>query len=295
MIKRIIDVSAEPARLRVKNDQLIIQRKLGTDVSIPCEDVGVLLLDRKDLVYTHSVITNLSDYGAVVIFCGNEHLPVGLLLPFFSHSEFTQRQHRQAAISEPLKKKLWQQIVKEKIKRQAENLTEGSRERKIIRELCGEVKSGDTSNVEAQAARFYWPAMMGKNFRRKRAGKWPNPLLDYGYMVIRAAVARALVSAGLNPAFGIKHHNKHNPFCLADDLVEPFRPRIDSIVVELNRRGQREISPFVKKEMLSCLYKTVKNNGYAGPFLVELHRLTANLWRCFTREEKKLKFPVWKV
>lgn len=293
MIKRIIEVSSEPVRLKVKHEQLIISRE-GVEDQLPCEDVGVLVLDRKDCVYTHSVMSKLLEYGAVIVLCGEDHIPAGILLSNYKHSAFTARQKLQFSLSEPIKKKLWKQIVKEKIKRQAQNIPESQKEHGILLALIDEVKSGDPSNIEGQAARFYWQAIFGKDFRRIRAGMWPNKILDYGYMILRAAVARAVVSAGLNPALGLNHCNGSNAFCLADDLVEPFRPKVDKMVMEFSDRGVKEIDTYVKREVLSLLFSTVEFDNQKGPFLVQLHSLVANLWNCFTRDAKKLNFPVWR-
>jgi len=203
MIKRTIDISEGPTYLNIENDQLILTREKERIASIPCEDVGVLMIDHRATVYTHSALTRLLDRGAVIVLCGENHLPVGILLPFENNLLHTERLRAQMAAGQPIRKQLWRQIVMHKIRGQAENLPENHSDRRRLLAMATEVKSGDTSNCEGVAARFYWPALMGSDFRRDPDGDWPNPLFNYGYIVFRAAVARAIVAAGLHPAIGL--------------------------------------------------------------------------------------------
>ena len=293
MIKRTIDISEGPTYLNIENDQLILTREKERIGSIPCEDIGVLLVDHRATVYSHSALTRLLDRGAVIILCGENHLPVGILLPIENNLLHTERLRAQVAASQPLQKNLWRQIVIRKIKGQAENLPENHPDRGRLLAMATEVKSGDTSNCEGVAARFYWPALMGKDFRRDPEGEWPNPLFNYGYMVFRAAVARAIVAAGLHPAFGLYHSNRNNPFVLADDLVEVFRPRIDRAVVEHLKTGSTEINKESKRAVLSLLTEPITVAGQSGPLMVGLHRMTASLVRCFEGGAKTLDLPEW--
>ncbi len=172
---------------------------------------------------------------------------------------------------------------------------EGLDEREIARRklvgLAAEVRSGDTRNAEGQAARFYWPALMGEDFRRERYGAWPNGLLNYGYTVMRAAVARALVGAGLHPAFGLHHHNRGNAFCLADDLVEPLRPVVDAAVLRLLKRGTVEVCPETKRAILELLVIEATVGELSGPLMVGLHRMAASLWQCYAGERTSIELP----
>jgi CRISPR-associated protein Cas1 len=291
MIKRTIDISDGPTFLQIENDQLILLRHREKIASIPCEDVGVLLVENRATTYTHSAMTRLLARGAVVVLCGDDHLPCGILLPLENNDLHTQRLRAQIAAGLPLRKNLWRQIVAHKITGQAMNLPEEHVERKRLLVMAEEVKSGDTSNMEGQAARFYWPAMMGSEFRRDPDGAWPNPLLNYGYMVFRAAVARAVVAAGLHPAIGLYHSNRNNPFVLADDLVEVFRPRVDRAVVGVVSAGKSAIDKEAKQAVLSLLAEPVSIAGQVGPLMVSLHRMMASLVRCFQGEQKKLDLP----
>jgi CRISP-associated protein Cas1 len=157
------------------------------------------------------------------------------------------------------------------------------------------VLSGDPTNVEGQAARVYWPALLGNGFKRERGGAWPNPALNYGYMVMRASVARAIAGAGLHPSFGLHHHNRGNAFCLADDLVEPLRPLVDAAVVGLMRDGGSEVTPGVKKVLLGLLVREVEVGGQSGPLMVQLHRMAASLWGCYAGERQELELPTYGV
>ena len=313
MIKRTIDISSDAAvRLRIENDQLVIERENADSARLPCEDIGILLIDRQRLVYTHAVMTRLMEHGACVVLCGDDHLPSGLVLPLEGNELLTQRLRRQIEMPRPLEKRLWQQHIKAKIEAQARALEEAGRRRHRaalpipgmediagdtatsvgrLRNLIAEVHSGDTTNVEGQAARIYWEGLMGEGFRRARGGAWPNPILNYGYMVMRAAVARAIAGAGLHPSFGVHHHNRGNAFCLADDLIEPLRPLVDAAVVGLLEAGRQQISPEVKRVLLNLLVWEVEVGDQKGPLMVQLHRVAASMWECCERGGGVLRLP----
>ena len=291
MIKRTIDISDGPTFLNIENDQLILTRQSERIASIPCEDVGVLMIDHRQTTYTHSALTRLLGRGAVIVLCAENHLPAGILLPVENNDLHTERLRAQVAAGQPMRKQLWRQIVVHKIKGQANNLPESHFDHGRLLMLASEVKSGDTSNCEGVAARFYWPALMGADFRRDPDGDWPNPLLNYGYMVFRAAVARAIVAGGLHPAIGLYHSNRNNPFVLADDLVESFRPRIDRTVVSVAKTGRTDIDKEAKRAVLSLLAEPITVAGQSGPLMVGLHRIVASLVRCFLGTDKTLDLP----
>ncbi len=291
MIKRTIDISEGPTFLNIENDQLILTREKERIGSIPCEDIGVLLIDHRATTYTHSAMTRLLDRGAVVVFCGENHLPRGVLLPLENNDLHTERLRAQITAGLPLRKRLWAQIVAHKIRGQAGNLPADHPMRGRLMMMASEVKSGDSSNCEGVAARFYWPALMGEDFRRDPEGAWPNPLLNYGYMVFRAAVGRAIVAAGLHPAIGLYHSNRNNPFVLADDLVEVFRPLIDRAVVRAVRDGKSGIDREAKQVILSLLAEPITVAGQSGPLMVGLHRMLASLVHCLQGSESKLELP----
>lgn len=293
MIKRTIDISEGPTHLSIEHDQLILTRDRQEIARAPCEDIGVLLVDHHSTTYTHAVFTRLAASGACVVVCGANHLPAAVVLPMEANELTARRIRAQAVAARPLRKRLWRQIVRRKVRAQAENLPAGHPVRTRLLEMARLVKSGDPSNVEGQAARFYWPAMMGPEFRRDPEGLPPNNLLNYGYMVMRAAVARALVAAGLHPSFGLQHQHRNNTFALADDLVEVLRPRVDAAVLELMLNESGFIDRPAKQKLLGLLAEEVRVADQFGPLMVQLHRVAASLVRCYDREQDRLDLPVY--
>lgn len=309
MIKRTIEISQEPVHLTVRNEQLLLLHK-GDDgqsppqVSIPCEDIGVVLVEHCGTTFSHAALERLLHHGAALVICGRDHLPVGMLLPIGEHSQVVPRLQQQISMRKPLRKQLWKQIIQAKIRGQASNLAPSSTVRARLLSLARKVRSGDPTNVEAQAARTYWKVWLTESgstqtpssvdrdgFRRNRDGKPPNNLLNYGYAIMRAAVARAVVAAGLTPALGIQHHQRSNAFCLADDLMEPLRPLVDDRVRELWHSEQEELTPLTKTALLELLTLRVHTGDAAGPLMVGLHRYVASLVRCFEGTERQLTIP----
>jgi len=294
MIKRVVEVSQPGTFLSVKLGQLIVRRDGQTVGQVPCEDIGVLLVDHTGVTYTHSVLTTLLDQGAAVVICNGQHHPAGMLMPLEGNCVQTERYRCQLEVKEPVKKRLWQQLVAAKIRHQAAVVADDEQTSGFLRALAQRVRSGDPENLEAQAARRFWRAyLQGLDFKRQRNGVWPNAFLNYGYMVMRAAVARALCSAGLLPAVGIHHSNKYNAFCLADDIVEPFRGFVEAKVRTLaaERGPEDTLGQTVKAKLLETLYQSVTIGGFTGPLMVGLHRTAASLVRCFTGEDKQLELP----
>ncbi len=308
MIKRTVEISQRPVHLTVRDRQLLLLAKedAATALSarpdnllsaVPCEDVGLLLVEHLGTSYSHAALLTLIESDAAVVLCGRDHLPAGLLLPLGEHTQVVWRIHDQLAMPRPLRKQLWRQLVVAKVRAQAANLPAGAGPRARLLALAREVRSGDPTNVEAQAARIYWSAWRSglagpADFRRDPDGPSPNNLLNYGYAVLRAAVARAIVSAGLLPALGIHHANRSNAFCLADDLVEPLRPLVDYRVAQWVRDGQTELTPQVKRSLLELLTDEMRTGEQSGPLMVALHRYVASLVRCLTGEATRLTIPV---
>ncbi len=295
MIKRTIDISTGPTYLAIEHDQLVLSRNREEIGRVPCEDVGVLLVDHVATTYTHAVFLRLLESGAVVVFCGANHLPAGLLLPMENNELTARRMRLQASAPLPLRKRLWKQIVRQKVRLQAANLPADDPVRARLLAMAEEIKSGDRSNVEGQAARFYWPALMGESFRRDPDGLPPNNLLNYGYMVMRAAVARAIVAAGLHPAFSLQHAHRNNAFALADDLVEVLRPMVDTAVLRIMRQGGGFIDRDSKQILLGLLAEEITVHRERGPLMVQLHRVAASLLRCYEGKSRKLDLPEYPV
>ena len=310
MIKRTIEISQQPAHLSVRLDQLIIQphdQPKESATSIPCEDIGMVLIDHGQCTYSHAALAKLSEFGAAVVVCGRDHLPIGMLLPLADHTQVVWRVNDQLGVRKPLRKQLWKQIVQAKIRAQAANLPRDSAARgRLLAMASREVRSGDPTNVEAQAAKTYWGAWlapygnagssMGDSVKFRRDPKGADPLnlmLNYGYAVVRAAVARAIVGAGFLPVLGLHHHNRSNQFCLADDLMEPLRPMADRRVRELYViHGRRELNQPTKAGLLELLTRPVEVDGETGPLMVALHGMVASLVKCYEGSSKKIVFPV---
>ncbi len=301
MIKRTVEVSREPAHLKVRYGQLVLTRDGKTIGQMPCEDLGMVVVDHPQTTYSHAALAELAEAGAVLVVCGHDHLPVAALLPLADHSQVVWRLRDQLAAKRPLRKQLWRQLVVAKIRGQARNLLPGSNPRKKLFALAREVKSGDPANIEAQAAKVYWSnwldgttddcAAGGAPFRRDADARDLNAFLNYGYAIMRAALARAIVAAGLQPSIGLHHSNRSNAFCLADDLIEPFRPLVDERVRDLHVRGYDSLSQEAKAELLDLLTLRLRLGDQMGPCMVMMHRLVASLVRCFGGETKRIDIP----
>jgi CRISPR-associated protein Cas1 len=249
MTERILDISDRPVQLSVRNSLLVIRfterqgsgraqsewHHRGTakeETTIPLSDLAALIVSHPQVSYTHAVLSGLAAAGATFIACDEKHLPAAMLLPLVSHSTQTERFAAQAQLSLPTGKRIWQEIVRAKLLSQARLLEERTERDWGLGPLASRVRSGDAGNLESQAARLYWRALFG-DFHRDPEGEGINSCLNYGYAVVRAIVARALCGAGLHPSFGVHHHNRYDAFCLADDLMEPFRPLVDRVVARL--------------------------------------------------------------
>lgn len=293
MIKRTVEISGINTALKMRNDQLIVFQDGEEAGRVPMEDVGVLVVDSPTASYTHSALVRLVEFGAVVVLCGTDHLPVTILTPLQGNGLMPERLRLQAATRESVRKNIWREIVREKINNQAIYCEDAATRTRLIACARG-VRSGDPQNAEAQAARFYWSTWLGaESFRRARDGDPPNNLLNYGYMVLRAAVARAICGAGLHPAIGVHHANRMNAFALADDLVEPLRPLVDGRVRDLWRQGERQLSKEAKRVLLQLLTQTCEMDGQHGPLLVAVERLAVSFVGRLKGEEKCLRFPIY--
>lgn len=297
MIKRTL-YFGNPAYLSLRNAQLIVSlpNVEGVDESltkttVPIEDIGIVVLDHQQITITHGVLEALLENNSAVITCDSCRMPVGLLLPLCGNTTQNERFRAQLDASLPLQKQLWQQTIRAKIENQAAVLTEcrGCDVRNMMR-WVEDVRSGDADNLEARAAVYYW-ANMFNDFRRDRDGDPPNNLLNYGYAILRAIVARGLVASGLMPTLGIHHHNRYNAYCLADDIMEPYRPYVDRLVVELYDSGAEELSQSVKAKLLSIPVLDVVINGQRSPLMVAVGQTTASLYKCFSGESRKILYP----
>lgn len=298
MIKRTL-LFSKPAYLSTRNKQLLVSYpdKNKKERTVPIEDIGLLLLENKQITCTHALLDKLLDNKAAIVTCNEKHMPNGLLQPLLGHSEQTERYRIQFKMSKPLKKNLWKQIIVRKIQNQATLLrTIGEDASPLIR-MVENVVSGDTTNQEAIAAAYYWKHLFSEEiyFQRDRYGAYPNNFLNYGYAILRAMVARAIISSGLLPTIGIHHKSKYNPYCLADDIMEPYRIYVDEIVVKLinDEVTGSKITPKLKKMLLQIPVIDVNINGKTRPLMNALSLTTASLYRCICGEKRNLKLPLY--
>ena len=294
MIRKVVEFATPGTRLSVANRQLVIERPEVAKATLPIEDLGVVIVDNLQTVYTHAVLTELMAAGATLIVSDEYHLPAGMLLPLDAHTTQTESHRAQAEASEPIKKQAWQALIVAKLAQQAAVLSHFTGADAGLGELAKRVRSGDAENLEAQGAQRYWPVLFGKSFRRHREGKPPNDLLNYGYAVLRAATARAIVAAGLIPTLGVHHRHRANPFCLADDLIEPYRPYVDwrakTLCAESDTPPRIDEKP-VRAALLSLFNETVVVGGKRSPILLALHASAASLARALTGGERTLALP----
>jgi CRISP-associated protein Cas1 len=279
--------------LSIAYRQLVIEREGEEKATVPCEDVGVVLVDHPAVTYTHAVFTALTDAGAAVVLCGTNHHPASLVLPLEGNAVQTERHRAQFEASGPLRKRLWQALIAAKIRMQGAVLRTVTGADAGLSALAVRVRSGDPENLEAQAAQRYWPHLLGPAFRRRREGPPPNLILNYGYTVFRAAAARALCAAGLLPTVGIHHHNRSNPFCLADDMVEPFRPFVDWRVRRMvhEKLPLEELTREIKAALLSLFNEIIPFGGQRTPLLLALHSTAASLAHSLAEDKASLVLP----
>ena len=308
MIKKTLCFS-NPAYLSMRNSQLVIklpevekadilseEYKKMNELTRPIEDIGVVVLDNKQITITQGALEALLENNCAVITCDSNHLPVGLLLPLVGNTTQNERFRDQLDASQPLRKQLWQQTMQYKIRNQAAVLSKCSNaEIKCMQAWANDVRSGDPDNYEARAAVYYWKSLFGHipGFIRDREGVAPNNLLNYGYAILRAVVARSLVVSGLLPTLGIHHHNRYNAYCLADDIMEPYRPYVDQLVYDITEQYgvDVELSKDIKAELLSIPTLDVVIGGKRSPLMIAAAQTTASLYKCFSGELRKIAYP----
>ena len=308
MIKKTLYFE-NPAYLSMRNKQLVIKLpevenndtlpesfKEKNIKTIPIEDIGIIIFDNKQITYTNGLMGALVDNNCAIITCGDNRMPIALTLPLDGNTVQSERFQSQIDASLPLKKQLWQQTVQAKISNQAYVLDETRGV--IVKNMnawVSQVKSGDSDNLEGRAAVYYWSNMFPQieGFRRGREGDPPNNLLNYGYAILRAIIARALVSSGLLPTFGIHHRNRYNAYCLADDIMEPYRPFVDRLIVDIVDNGDdfSELSKDIKVKMLNIPLLDVIINGQRSPLMVAASQTTSSLARCYLGELRKISYP----
>lgn len=298
MIKRTL-FFGNPAYLSTKNEQLVVNfpEEDKKEATIPNEDLGYVVLEDPQITITNGLMMKLVQNKTAVITCDKQHLPCSFLQPLVGHSEQTERMRFQLNASVPLKKQLWQQTVSAKVDNQANHLLQQGKRALKLKRWAKEVKSGDLGNIEAIAAAYYFQSLFEEveGFSRNQKGVPPNNLLNYGYAILRAVAARALVSSGLLPSVGIFHSNKYNAFCLADDVMEPYRPFVDALVYDVVETGCNinELTRSIKAELLCIPAMDVVVDGKQSPLMVAMSRTTNSLYECFAGISRRLMYPVF--
>lgn len=294
MIKRTIYIG-NPAYLKLKQNQLVVQEPETKTVkgTVPIEDIAILMMDHPQITISHQLMQRMMGNTVAVISCDAHHLPNGLMLPIDGHSELTERWKHQINASVPLKKQLWKQTVLSKISNQKALLQKYNVPYEQMDVYASSVNSGDEKNMEGKAAAHYWKHIL-TDFTRHRFGDAPNNFLNFGYAVLRSIVARAVVSSGMLGAIGIFHRNKYNPFCLADDIMEPYRPFVDQLVLEWleNHPEAEELNKEVKAHILTIATQDVFMEGVTRPLFVAVTTTTASLYKCFAGEKRTISYPI---
>ncbi len=299
MIKKTLSFSSK-THLSLRLGQLVIHKKndqgIDEEYTRPIEDIGVVIIESGMVTLSAALIAALTENNVAVIFCDSRHMPSGMMMPLSGNCEQSERYNAQISASLPLKKQLWQQTVMAKIRNQAA----------ILSCVCQihvgnmlawseKVRSGDADNLEARAAVYYWRNLLSAypDFKRDQFGDYPNALFNYGYSILRSVMARCLVGSGLLPTFGIFHKNKYNAFCLADDIMEPYRPYVDLLAVKyLNEHPNvSELSKDAKHLMLTLPTMDVRMKNVRRPLLIAASMTTASLAKCFLGEIRKIEYP----
>jgi len=302
MNDRIIELSRCPAYVSVNNGLLTLEiqdnpANPSPRVQVPPGEVAAVVAAHYAVTFTREAVALLADHGAQLVVCDKRGLPAAMLLPLRGFHQPALRLAAQAAAKQPLRKRLWRQIIRAKVRGQAAMLLALTGDDAGLAAMATQVKSGDSGNVEGLAARIYWRRLFGDEFRRDPDGIDHNRFLNYGYGILRAATCRAICAAGLHPGLGLHHHHRANPFCLADDLMEPFRPLVDEIVFQLwtEQRAMAELTPELKKRLLTILNTRLSVGGEARGLFDVLARLALSLAAVIEGRRKTLQLPDWRV
>jgi len=295
MIGRIIEVATDQRHLSAYRGFMLVHNTTQPKsemARIPLDDIGAVVANAHGLSYTNNLLVALADRGIPFVLCGKNHLPAGMLLPVDGHHLQSHRFEAQIGCALPVKKQLWAAIVKSKLSQQAIALRTVGGNATAIERLATMVRSGDPDNCEAQGARHYWQAFLGADFRRDQRMEGLNGLLNYGYTVLRATTARAVIAAGLHPSIGLNHSNDKNPMRLVDDLMEPFRPAVDLCVHQLSKEGQLDVTNEAKKRLVSVMYQDIPGPDGLTPLMVSVQKLATSLALVLTKESNQLALPL---
>jgi CRISPR-associated protein Cas1 len=294
MIGRIVEVADDRRHLSMNRGFMVVKdtessKELG---QVPLDDIAAVIANAQGLSYTNNLLVALAERGAPFVLCAANHNAVGMLLPIEGNFEQSKRIEAQIAASLPTHKRLWAAVVRSKLEQQAAALEAAGSPTAPLTALAAKVRSGDPDNMEAQGARRYWSLLFGDSFRRDQQGGGLNGLLNYGYTVMRATMARAIVAAGLHPGIGLHHSHDNNAMRLVDDLMEPFRPIIDLKVWQLRRNGEETVTPESKRALVRTLYDDMQTASGATPVMVCTQRLAVSLAQVYLGQRDKLDLPL---
>ena len=294
MIDRVIDISNQRAYVRARNEQLVIEQPDRGEVVTPLAEVAVLILANPQVTCTLAALAGLAQNSGAVVVCDSACMPIGLMLPIVAHYTQTERIAAQVSMSQPMRKRLWQQLVRAKLRAQGRALAEACGDDYGIRNMVDRVRSGDPENVEAQAAARYWPAIFADpTFRRRQNAPDQNRLLNYGYAVLRAVVARAICAVGLHPSLGLHHHNRYDAYCLADDVMEPYRPLVDRAVLDCVRLYGSDVplDKTTKQLLLGAILNRYTAEGEFRTLFDIVRRVASSLAGALLKKDKTLWLP----
>jgi CRISP-associated protein Cas1 len=295
MIGRIVEIADDRRHLSMSRGFMVVndtegeRKELG---QVPLDDIAAVIANAHGLSYTNSLLVALAERGAPFVLCAANHNAVGMLLPIEGNYQQAKRFDAQVDAGKPLRKRLWAEVVRAKLQQQAATLEAAGQPTAPLTALVAKVRSGDPENLEAQGARRYWTLLLGEDFRRDQNAGSLNGMLNYGYTVLRAATARAIVAAGLHPTLGLHHSNEGNAMRLVDDVMEPFRPIVDLKVWQLANRGETEVTPNTKRALVHTLYDDMQTAAGATPVMACMQRLATSLAQVYLGEREKLDLPL---
>lgn len=293
MLNRILEICEENRYVSLSRGFIVVKQNSDIIGQVPIDDVAVLLLTAQGVTVSKNVLNALAERNCMTVLCGKNYIPQSMVMPVANHCLFTKNIKTQIGCSEPFKKRVWQQIVMQKIRNQALVLKLFSKDYMLVEKIASLVKSGDPDNREAYAARMYWMSLFGKEFRRDREAEGINSLLNYGYAVMRASMARAICCAGLLPSLGINHHNNLNQFCLADDLFEMYRPLVDAVVYSLHSDGKTDVIPETKKRLADSLQIQVRAQEGNTQACQSMHYVVNSYVQAMESKNPALALPEW--
>jgi len=289
---RVVEIASDGRHLSVSRGFLVVESQGDTVGKVPLDDIDAVIASARGITFSANLLEALAERGIALVVCGRNLQPVSILLPVVGHHAQAGRIRAQVEAGKPLAKRLWQAVVRAKVLNQGAVLAHFGHPPGAFDKLARDVRSGDPDNIEAQAARRYWTLLMGAEFRRDPDGGGANPLLNYGYAVLRGATARAVLAAGLHPSIGIHHSNRGNPLCLVDDLMEPFRPLVDAVVVRLVTDGAGQVTPEVKRRLAAILIMDMATDRGTTPLSTCLVRLAGSLAAAFESGTADLDLPL---